>query len=429
LSSQNYTPEQQESIKSPIESKPIIQQEGKKNFSFVKKNIEIPEYVPIGATSINQMFSSEKYLAQMKGDPNKKQEIEPKNEEINEKIESKNENSKNKHESKENSKSNSPNENKEKIISKPKTKDNSIIPEIKNNENNYEGRQNLAIKMPTDQKTENSVCQNEAVKIIEQLPEIKPDSINIPTLAQHEIKENTSQIGQVYENEASIKPEPEKYNAPLVHTYSFPNALTAQKKQKILSEAEQIYSQKYTKENIASVIHPKISGIPNIQAMQATGFKGRKMTPSFVRRFRTGTSNSRSTVLNNNFNMNPRRSRSRIEYGKTTNNQNSEYLVTGQRAITASVRNSQEFISKNQYNVMQNKIIKERSSPEIQELGNKLKEYGSVEANNMIISELLQKGTKVQPQADFNDKNPKNGLLGLNNISNKSIKNERIFLK
>ncbi len=48
---------------------------------------------------------------------------------------------------------------------------------------------------------------------------------------------------------------------PMVHTYSFPKALTAGKKSKVWSEAERFFEDKYSSEHVLSAIYPRKSGV------------------------------------------------------------------------------------------------------------------------------------------------------------------------
>ena len=58
----------------------------------------------------------------------------------------------------------------------------------------------------------------------------------------------------------------------LVHTYSYPNALAAQKAHKVLSESEQTFTNKYSSENIAFTSYSKLLRKP-----KRSGFLGKKL--------------------------------------------------------------------------------------------------------------------------------------------------------
>eukprot|EP00826_Nyctotherus_ovalis_P037361 TRINITY_DN3400_c0_g2_i1.p1 TRINITY_DN3400_c0_g2~~TRINITY_DN3400_c0_g2_i1.p1 ORF type:complete len:291 (-),score=35.56 TRINITY_DN3400_c0_g2_i1:122-994(-) len=89
-------------------------------------------------------------------------------------------------------------------------------------------------------------------------------------------------------NESKISATPTgvvtKEKEHLINTYSFPNALLSQKKQKTLSESEQAFINKYSTESIASVNHMKTS---STYQQKQTGFKGKKL-PSINRKFISG---------------------------------------------------------------------------------------------------------------------------------------------
>ena len=67
-------------------------------------------------------------------------------------------------------------------------------------------------------------------------------------------------------------------NIHMIHTYSLPNALSSQKKRKIISEAEKLYNEKYTTKNIVSCAQNRILG-PTWNR-PSTGFKGKKFINS-----------------------------------------------------------------------------------------------------------------------------------------------------
>ena len=63
-------------------------------------------------------------------------------------------------------------------------------------------------------------------------------------------------------------------NKPLVHTYSRPKVLVAQKRVKVLSGSEKMFTEKYSQQNIINFTQAKISTISSQE--QRLGFKGNR---------------------------------------------------------------------------------------------------------------------------------------------------------
>ena len=105
--------------------------------------------------------------------------------------------------------------------------------------------------------------------------EISPTSSNKLIISDDTIDmDSTVNLGALYSGSSNTKH--------LVHTYSFPNSLLCQKRQKIMSEAEEAFNNKYSIENIASISHIKMMGHSRVKQI---GFKGTKL-PLISRKFK-----------------------------------------------------------------------------------------------------------------------------------------------
>ncbi len=96
---------------------------------------------------------------------------------------------------------------------------------------------------------------------------------------------------QAEEPDDAMIPHPELYNEHLVHTYSLPKALPVYRRIQVYSEAEQFDHDKYSKESVASAVYPKLAGV---RAGKQAGFKGHGLPASELRKARMMLSNSKS---------------------------------------------------------------------------------------------------------------------------------------
>jgi len=78
-------------------------------------------------------------------------------------------------------------------------------------------------------------------------------------------------------------------NEVLVHTYAFPKAFTSQKKQKVLSDAEKTFGDKYSKENVVLCAHTRSLGLT--WNRPAVGLRGKKLNTSMKNRFKSSGRN------------------------------------------------------------------------------------------------------------------------------------------
>jgi hypothetical protein len=77
------------------------------------------------------------------------------------------------------------------------------------------------------------------------------------------------------EEDSFLAPHPEKYNKYLIHQYSLPRGLVSYKRTPVLSEAEQVYRDRYSKQNINLVLLQR--KLTNIKPLK--GFRGNKLIP------------------------------------------------------------------------------------------------------------------------------------------------------
>jgi len=116
---------------------------------------------------------------------------------------------------------------------------------------------------------------------------IKGELKEMNSLETKELKEILNNKKQFYVNNTTeaisgYQDTPIVESEYLVNRYSFPNALSGQKKQKTMSEAEEIFTNKYSPENIALITHMK-----TLCKQKQIGFKGKKVS-SICKRFADG---------------------------------------------------------------------------------------------------------------------------------------------
>ena len=110
----------------------------------------------------------------------------------------------------------------------------------------------------------NRVCEDVKVKVQEPTNETDKESAGMTQRTQK----------SDFLDEEQFIPHPEKYNEHLVHTYSLPKALPVYKRVKVSSEAERFFGDKYSKESVLSAVYPKMSGV---RPSKMHGFKGHKL--------------------------------------------------------------------------------------------------------------------------------------------------------
>lgn len=192
----------------------------------------IPDFAPITTTSIDKMFANINYI-------DKKAETNKEDNEIkiveNEITEEKNTQTEKKQEKKSKMKKEI-----KKIIERPKPQKTESPPVVK--------KQRIARKAqePRRDSAPGPIIQDVKIEPV--------NDVQIAEKAKKIEEPQTTPKQPVKENDNQILPDPEKYNQPLVHTYSIAKALPVYRKTKILSESEKFYEDKYSKDNIASSI-------------------------------------------------------------------------------------------------------------------------------------------------------------------------------
>ena len=326
--------------------------------------IDFPEYVPIGATSVDAMFSSGRYLAHIKTEEMQTNENGLKSLGTDLKPESTTENAKIE-------KSAEKEQEKPVKVIKQKVDHSASSKKLSRLKESKKIEPLKAKKLrPIENRALPKTAQNKST-FPPKTASLLEDKVSNPY--SKEMMESCSLQNNVQANAAKL--EAEKYNIPLIHTYSFPNALATQKRQKVYSEAELVYSQKYTKESIASTIHFKVAGMPQ-QELRGAGFKGHKLTTSLMRRLCPAKAKNPSSLARASSSSNIRRSNAQFE-----GIQMSECVITGKQTVI-SREQAERF-------VMQNKIIKERSMLDNEALSKKDTE--SLEDNNHIFKDTLER--------------------------------------
>ncbi len=308
-----------------------------------EKSEEVPEYAPIGTGSIGDMFASQKYMAGMRAAAEAKERLE-----------------------RESGRPDADAEDEEKGKADDPPSINPASNKTEPNAGPLNPEKTKRTPSAPDDKPQNSSPQ---IKSPPPLPTSSPQSqseIRLPGIAVGKPASPREQLRNeglagISEPSASVfsvaaipvkspgapaMPEPDKYNEHLVHTYSFPNALVAQRKQKVLSEAERAYSDKYTQESIEAAVHPRTSGV---QPTRMLGFKGRRLQGSVPRR-----PGSRNRVVHTSF--------SALRGGRCPSQ--GEYIVKGERARTSNAKARWQ-VARPEPDVspfvLQNTLIKERS--------------------------------------------------------------------
>lgn len=87
--------------------------------------------------------------------------------------------------------------------------------------------------------------------------------------------------------------EPE--DTDLIHTYSFPNALVVQKKEKVLSESEKIYHDKYSRANV--VLCAQMRTLGTTWNQPSIGFRGKKYNNFLYKKLNKGRSSNSSAKI------------------------------------------------------------------------------------------------------------------------------------
>lgn len=383
----------------------------------------IPAYVPIGTTSLNDMFSRTNYLSHpakqesgfsdetekpseliAKGSPNEsKMVVEPIKKEEPPKEEVKKEAKKSKKKS-------------EKVKSLPKKEHDKPFKKANDDEK-------LMIKtaqLPTKPKT-TTTKPNNLPSLSQRMNEKAYHPLYVPpkpVVKEEKIIEEKSETKEESKTAYNFQyppipdellPHPEKYNEHLVHTYSLPKALPVCRKQKVLSEAEKFDSDKYSKENILAAIYPKISGVTQTKRQ---GFKGCGLPVSELHKTKLLFQKSKSGVL-----AAAAAKMMKTEYPENRPENNFEINVYGTNN-RATTKEKTPFI-------LENEIIKEKTLidenteklklPEITgkdtvELLSKIKENKEdpetfVNENNRIINMLLSENNKESIQTSHNNDN------------------------
>eukprot|EP01022_Parablepharisma_sp_SALTPOND_P026924 TRINITY_DN65233_c0_g1_i1.p1 TRINITY_DN65233_c0_g1~~TRINITY_DN65233_c0_g1_i1.p1 ORF type:complete len:643 (-),score=92.31 TRINITY_DN65233_c0_g1_i1:1257-3185(-) len=372
----------------PKETEPEKEEEEEERYQN-KFSGNIPAYVPIGTTTINDMFASAKYLASI-GDNEQRElpEITPQQPEPTTKTPA----SENKDVPKVKHKPKKPKKSQHKT---PLHKPNTVNKEVKK----QQVPEKPAVPKVKPKTTNPSPSFPGFVYKVEKLRP-KPSPAPLPELEPAKPVENPPP-------DDDLIPHPEKYNEHLVHTYSLPKALPVCRKVKVYSEAEMFDQEKYSKESVISAVYSKTSGI---MASKRQGFKGTGLPIGELHKTKQLLSKSRSGMLGTS--------------GPVLGNTN---------ALELNATNPKRRISKETPFVLENVIIKEKTLSNFIEDADKTQNVKLPEIAGKETVELLEKvrEQKLDPEEYVNENNKLINLLlseGATGKGNDNIEEEEFVI-